>query len=274
MPSPQARYWMLTIPHPDFTEYLPPGVSWIKGQVEQGEGGYLHWQLVCAFPKKVRLSGVKAIFGTTVHAEPTRSDAAEEYVWKEATAVLGTRFELGTKAMKRNSDLDWESVWTAAKVGDMMAIPADVRIRSYHTLKRIKQDYMEPVADLNTVCGVWYYGVPGSGKSHSARVNFPLSFLKPCNKWWDGYREQENVLIDDFDMNHKVLGHHLKIWADKYSFIGEMKGGSVAIRPKRIVVTSNYSIEQIFAGDEQLVEALKRRFICTRFLNPFNVNLG
>ena len=87
----QARFWLLTIPHADFLPYLPPTVNHLAGQLELGEGGFLHWQLVVSFARKVRLGGVKSIFGSSCHAEPTRSDAARAYVHKEDTAIRETR---------------------------------------------------------------------------------------------------------------------------------------------------------------------------------------
>jgi len=117
MPSPQARYWLLTIPHADFLPYLPPGVAYIRGQLESAPTtGYLHWQVMVAFKRKLRLGGLKELFGTTVHAEPSRSDAATEYVWKDDTAVEGTRFELGKRAVDRGNPVDWEGVRLHAKL--------------------------------------------------------------------------------------------------------------------------------------------------------------
>ena len=43
--------------------------------------------------KRLRLRGIKAIFGTTAHCELSRSTAANDYVWKEETRVEGTQFE-------------------------------------------------------------------------------------------------------------------------------------------------------------------------------------
>lgn len=138
MPSPQGRYWLLTVPQHLFTPWLPPGVLFIKGQLEQGNGtAYLHWQLLVAYGTKVRLAAVKTTFGDTVHAELTRSAAADEYVHKDDTAIAGTRFELGVRAVKRNCPSDWERIWESAKEGRLADIPADLRLQHYRTIKQV-----------------------------------------------------------------------------------------------------------------------------------------
>lgn len=258
-----ARYWLCTLSSAhllEMPEALPEGVVWLIGQKEIGEGGFEHWQFCIAFKSPVRRSAVTRLF-PGVHAEPTRSSAAEEYVQKEDTRVPGSQFELGAKPLNRNSKTDWEKVWVSAKEGKLEEIPPDIRIKYYNACKRIKKDHMIPPVDLLDVCGVWIWGPPGVGKSRKAREDYPDSYMKPCNKWWDGYQQQCHVILDDFDRNHKVLGHHLKIWADRYAFIGEDKGGSVSIRPAKIIVTSNYSIDEIFGDDRVLCEALERRFV-------------
>ena len=77
MSQTQARFWLLTIRHADFLPFLPPNVDYIRGQLELGDGGFLHWQIVVHFARKTRLGGVKTIFGDSAHAEPTRSDAVK-----------------------------------------------------------------------------------------------------------------------------------------------------------------------------------------------------
>jgi len=55
----QARYFLLTIPHHEFTPYLPKDVSYIKGQLEKGTNtDYLHWQVLVYFVKKVSMNTV------------------------------------------------------------------------------------------------------------------------------------------------------------------------------------------------------------------------
>lgn len=93
---------------------------------------------------------------------------------------------------------------------------------------------------------------------------FPSPYLKNCNKWWDGYQGDAAVLIDDFDKAHHVLGHHLKIWGDRYGFIGEVKGGVVKARPKYVVVTSNYHPREIW-DDSSTLNPILRRYRIIKF---------
>lgn len=264
----QARYWLLTINDADNGDsWTPPtaldqsfsGVQWLTGQKETGANtNRPHWQLFCSFKRAVRLAAVRKLFGTRVHAEPSRSTAAEAYVLKDDTAIHGTRFELGAKAFCRNSKTDWALAKEKAKIGALDDIPPDVYIKYYRTLKAIAMDNMTKPNDLDGVAGIWIHGPPGTGKSHYARANYGHSlYLKAQNKWWDGYQGEDNVLLDDLDT--KVLGHYLKIWADKYCFMAECKGSSMQIRPKNFIITSNYTPEQLF-DDPVLAEAIRRRF--------------
>jgi hypothetical protein len=75
--------------------------------------------------------------------------------------------------------------------------------------------------------------------------------LKPQTKWWDGYAGQETVIIEDMDEMGDKLGHLLKLWSDSYSLHGEVKGGTIALNYKRLIITSNYTIEHIFGVDPE-----------------------
>lgn len=274
---PQARYWLGTIHSAHLTPstvedwappaMLPNGCVWLRGQKERGEGGTLHIQLFAAFKNKVRLNTVKSTISNG-HWEPSRSEAAEDYVWKEETAVEGTRFELGARAFKRNSAGDWGRIRDLAKRGQIDTLleeEPEIAIKHYRTLKQISVDFLECPANLSGPCGKWIYGPPGVGKSFWVREQWGQDlYIKAQNKWWDGYRGQKFVLLDDFDA--KVLGHYLKIWCDAYAFTAETKGGTVQIRPSLFIITSNYKPEELFE-DPVLAEAISRR--CQRIYMPF-----
>lgn len=101
----KAKYWILTIPHREWVvpNQLASDWSFIRGQRELGAGGFDHWQILVAYHRQVRRRTVRNQFGRTVHAEPTRSSAAREYVWKEDTRVDGSQFELGSWSIRRNN---------------------------------------------------------------------------------------------------------------------------------------------------------------------------
>lgn len=219
---------------------------------------YLHWQILVIFSRKLRLGGVKSIFGRTVHAEPSRSQAADEYVWKEDTRVAGTQFELGERPLNRAKSSDWEAIRIAAKRGRMDDIPGDIFVRNYGNLKRISVDYCEPVAVERTVTVYW--GPTGVGKSHRAWAEAGIDAYPkdPRSKFWDGYRDQKHVVIDEFRGDIDVA--HVLRWFDKYPVIVEVKGSSVVFKAERIWITSNLDPQLWYPNLDQLTrDALFRR---------------
>lgn len=269
MPPAQAKYWLLTIPENDFKpkdfEELPEGITYIRGQLECGEGtGYRHWQLIVYYAKKCRLAKVKSNFGSQCHAEPSRSEAARQYVWKDETSVAGTRFEFGTLAMRRNDSTDWESARNDAREGRLDRIPADVYIRYYGNLQRIRMEHMRAVGLPKRVRVYW--GVSSSGKSYRAWSEAGLEAYPkdPRTKFWDGYRGHEKVVIDEFRGSIDIS--HILRWLDRYPTFVEVKGASVPLMCNEIWITSNLHPREWYPDlDPATREALLRRLEITEF---------
>jgi len=269
----QGRYWLLTIPHEDYTPYLHPLVQYVKGQVEVGVlTEYKHWQILVAFKSKQRLRKVKEVFGNTVHAELSRSEASNDYVWKEETRVVGTQFELGQLAFKRNSQDDWAQVYKDAQEGNLDNIPKDILVRNYNSIKRIHVDHASPVFRGPQEVHV-YWGVTGSGKSHRAFEEAGIDYYlkSPLTKWFDGYRGQDTVIIDEF-RGVIDISHMLK-WLDKYPCSVEVKGYQTFLKTKKWIITSNLNPNDWFPTLDQLtLQALKRRFtLVVHYEDPFNL---
>ena len=110
----------------------------------------------------------------------------------------------------------------------------------------------------------WIWGPPGTGKSFWARTRAEPKQIYPknANKWWDGYNETNHrvVVLEDFPSDGAHFTQLMKIWSDRYTFIGEIKGGQLQINPGKffLIVTSNYSMQEVFAGPDN--EAIRRRF--------------
>lgn len=153
----------------------------------------------------------------------------------------------------------WDKARELAKSGKLDEVDSDIYLRYNRTLKEIRKDHMPGLEPLPVLDNEWVYGPTGTGKTRTALALHPGAYLKPANKWWDGYAGEEVVIIDDFDKYHKSLGYELKIWGDHNPFIAETKGGAMKIRPRKIIITSNYCPGDIWE-DPQTVLPICRRF--------------
>lgn len=272
----RSRGWCFTINNPNDTDRQQ--VETLKGLSvylivgrEVGSEGTAHLQGYCYFQNAKAASTLKRLL-SRAHLEAAKGSPEQN---RQYCSKDGDYEEHGTcpASQKRKGELSeelWELSWKLAKEGRIEEIHPSIRIRHLRTLEYVSNRYgRTPPENLDNVCGLWYYGAPGTGKSTAAR-NISLDqygtqpFDKPQSKWWCGYTDQPVILIDDLDT--AVLGHYLKRWADKYPFPAEYKGGSMVIRPKLVIVTSNYTIDELFNADGQMRDALKRRFATTHFV--------
>jgi hypothetical protein len=265
----RARNWLLTLNNPVKTLeqiHNETKAVYTCGQLEKGKEGTPHLQFFQNHKDAQRLSFYKN-FDVRIHAEPIQiNNGAHDYCMKDDTRIDGP-WEYGVKPVQRNNKTDWDQVFLNAKRGKLDLIPSDILVQHYGNLKKIEKDHLV-IKDHDSLRGVWIYGPAGYGKSRFAREKYSNHYPKLCNKWWDGYQNQENVIMDDIGLDHKCLGQQLKIWADRYGCILENKGGAMASAYKHFVVTSQYSIDQIFKDDPETISALKRRFKVTELVFP------
>lgn len=247
---------------------------------ERGESGTPHLQGYVYFGTLKSARRIRTLLPSGAHHERAKGNSLQnfQYCSKEGDfEEFGERPK--TNAEKGEAEQErWKVARECAIAGSLEDVPSDIYVRYYRALKEIRKDHMGRPEELDGVCGVWLYGDAGTGKSRYAAQEYPGHYMKMPNKWWDGYQGEDNVVMDDMDPDHAVLRHHLKRWADRYPFIGETKGGAIAIRPKKFIVTSQYSIEEMFklkdgSPDVQTIAAIRRRFEVKHFgrnaFNPF-----
>ncbi len=139
----------------------------------------------------------------------------------------------------------------------------EVSIRGLKRLRGDVSDYKLHSVDVEPTIhckGIWIHGPTGAGKTTEALQRFPDAFRKPPTKWWDGYEGQEVVLLDDLRKEGaKYIVYYLTQWMDKHPPpAGEVKGGNVPLPFKWFVVTSQWSIAEMF-DDPRDRDAIERR---------------
>lgn len=162
----------------------------------------------------------------------------------------------------------WDAALAACTTGHFDGVDPRIRITQARNLEFLSQKLrsMGNYEDApNKV--LWLHGATGAGKSRAARATFTqegahpdLVFFKSADTiWWDGYQGEPYVVIDDIDIDHSKMGYNYKIWFDRYPFMAQVKGGTIKIRPQRIIVTSNYTPENIWQYVPKTLEPILRR---------------
>lgn len=268
MPNDQrSRNWCFT-----YNNYTEDVFTTIKGHAqdackyaiigkEKGELGTPHLQGYLCYRNAKTFDQVKKKLGPGAHLERAKGTAndSRNYCSKD-----GDFWETGELPEKSGGDSLLEKIKKNKRLLDE-TIPLDTLIEdgtlSAYSYLLIKRTRMERAinADPYTpedVRGLWIWGDPGTGKTRHVWATYPGLYEKAQNKWFDGYTGEETILLDDLDTN--ILGHYLKRWMDRYPVKGEVKGGTIQLQHKLFVVTSNYSIEQLF-NDPILAAAVRRR---------------
>lgn len=237
---------------------------------EVGTSGTPHLQGFVVFNRTKRLSAVVALLNRRAHWEPARgtNEEASKYCRKD-----GDYIERGSIPVRGRSNLLTvcaEDVLHGVPPLSIAKSHPAVYVRHYRGLKELANAVQEPYNHTD-VRGIWIYGKPGTGKSRYVRDTYGDDmYLKAQNKWFDSYHDQQTILLDDMDRSGECLGHLLKIWTDRYACTGETKGGTVSLRHHRFVITSNYTIAELFGSDVEMYRAILRRFTVLNFnISPY-----
>lgn len=168
--------------------------------------GSKHWQSFVTMKNSMTFSAFRKFrkkwLNVECWCEPMygRLEDSERYCSKDAKYN-----ELGTKpAQGKRSDLIAlkDRIMTGEISVDQICVEDPMAYHQYgRTLNRLEDIAMRRVRRSEMTKAKWYWGRTGVGKSHAAfeGTTWQNSFIwEDDNGWWDGYCQQEIVIINDF----------------------------------------------------------------------------
>lgn len=264
----RATRWTFTIlGHADLNMDMK-NVKYVRAKKCKQRDGTLTWQGFIGMKNTARpLAIKKALNRTDALIHPSKG----RFTVSEITLSKAGPFDLSEGDLPTVSAEAGSERWDKAKeVVDLDGVDAlkDIdfelyllhgdKLQTYYNKSHRPDMHNAELHERNE----WICGPLGTGKTRSVHEMYPLDhiYYKRQDNLWDDYENHPIVLIDDVQRNWQEL-NQLPRWADRYPFLAKSDTGALGlIRPDRIIVTSNFSIDELTKDDPDLRIALKRRF--------------
>lgn len=259
--------WCFTINNPkeDEVEALKQlDYAYLVLGYEKGEQGTFHIQGYIHYKRNVVFSRVKQDL-PRAHIEARKGSVLQAVNYCKKDGVFQ---EFGTcpKTAQDASRETWKNIMECAQKGDhewIMENYPKVWIQLSNRLEGLRK--REKTILDGELQHEWWVGPTGSGKSSTLWQEYGNHYQKELNKWWCGYQDEIVVAVEEWSPKNECTGSQLKIWADRYPFTAQIKGGSIkGVRPLKIIVLSNFDIDACFT-DARDLDPLRRRFKTYRF---------
>jgi len=167
-------------------------------------------------------------------------------------------YEIGEISVGQGSRSDIKEI--AKKIKDREITLEDLMFDypdMYVKYSRSFEKMFNAVATARSVPPVvaWRWGKAGTGKTRYCVEKHPDHYIKDGTSWWDNYKHQEAIIIDDFD--NQIPFRILLRMLDRYSYQGQVKGGYVQINSPFIYITCEHAPQYYWSGNE-LQQVLRR----------------
>nr|QXP07606.1 MAG: replication associated protein [Arizlama virus] len=208
------------------------------------------------------------IHDKSAHCEVARGSIGHNY---DYCTKDGYYIEIDTKKVKgQRTDLEALTVMVKSgkrleDIAEMMPVQCMLYKKHIGGLADIFTKHRDP---NKPPIVTWLYGKTGSGKTKYVYDKHKDVYMKGCNKWWDGYQQNECIVIDDYKITVDLDFKELLRITDRYPYSGETKGGSVKINSQYIYITHTLPPSEVFgyADDNgDFIKQLLRRMtvVCT-----------
>lgn len=262
----QSRNYCFTLNNyseAEFTAIKNIECKYIVVGEEVGKEGTPHLQGYVEFASPKRLTALKKM-NNRIHWEKRQGTAqqASDYCKKDKTFF--EKGELSKQGARTDLDTVKDQI-LEGKAVDEIVVEAPMLYHQYgRTLDRIEDIALRKKFRSWMTEGLWLHGKTGVGKSHAAFEGFTPEthyVLPEDNGWWDGYKGQETVIINDF-RGHLPYSFLLQL-VDKYPLTVKRRGREpIPFLAKRVIVTSSLPPEGVYhnLSEKDSLDQLLRRF--------------
>lgn len=268
---PQRVRW-----YPSFTSFCETEPVWNEDKMKYlcfgveicPTTGKQHYQGCVYFYEKISIKQAQKLLGIgKSHMENkmyTTYDDCIEYCKKD-----GISKEFGSMPTQgKRNDLDTvkDDIVSGKTNVNSIVLENPIMYHQYgRTLEKIEDVVLSKKWRTEMTKGIWYWGSTGVGKSHKAFENYHpdthYNMPKENNGWWDNYKGQETVIINEF-RGHIKYDELLEL-VDKFPKEVPRRGRPPApFLSKLVIVTSSLPPAEVYCNrnDKDSLEQLYRRF--------------
>lgn len=222
---------------------------------EIGKKGTPHLQCYLYFKNPRAFTPLKKAM-PRAYIAPAKGNATqnEKYCSKD-----GDSKSRGTKPQQgKRTDLDdlKEQIMTGMKTVDEICVEQPTAFHQYgRTLDRLEAIALRKQYRTWMTKGIWITGPSGSGKSHMAFENYSpeTHYIKDISegslKWWDGYKGQPIVIINEF--RGQITFDQLCAIVDKWPHTVSWRSKeSVPLLAKTVIITSIKRPEDVYVNQK------------------------
>lgn len=222
---------------------------------EIGKSGTPHLQGFVRFKYGKRFAGMQKLH-PRAHWEPAKDiEAATNYCMKDKDYFIKDNRNPGFRTdIQAVLDLIEEK-----KTLREIAVECPREIIKYHNgIQKLLTLYQEPRNDKPQV--YWLYGPTGTGKTRYVYDRHKNESIWTCMndlKNWEGYEQQDVILLDDFRKNYCTFGQLLR-YLDRYPLLCNIKYGSGQINSKYMYITCPYHPQDVYETREDVNQLIRR----------------
>lgn len=258
---------------------------------EVGESGTPHLQGFVKFENAKTMSAVHKIKGwkRTALKPSEKPLSAIDYCKKGNQShdewikdgVSGPTYGVGADVWERGvfrqgkrSDLDeiYSQVKGGASVDDVAWENPSSYLLCHKALEKLEDIRLRKTLRTEMTEGIWIYGKTGTGKSEYAFNTFDITkaYSYPYdNGWWDGYKQQPTVIIDEF--RGQLPFNELLRMVDKHPnyYVRRRCREPMPFVSKKVIITSCMSPQDVFKNltAKDSLSQIYRRFNIYELIN-------